>query len=212
MRGPARLLGSSNTSGVEQRMMLYAFLALFVIGLLLGVRIMLLGVERPARTITRSARSTPPRASTEPAQRPAPRFALDLPTVAGFATASGATGYLLARYAPISPVVDAVIAAVAGAAGAIGAVTLVAAWAIPSAKAEVVDERYVFQGAFARVTGVTDRGTMGTIVYDGDGTTRTSAAKGLDGSPLEVGAEVVIERIEDGVAYVEPWARVEARL
>jgi hypothetical protein len=187
-------------------MMLYAFVALFVVGLLLFVRIMLHGVERPAKAGT--AQGTRPSA----AERAAPRFALDLPTAAGFAVVAGATGYLLARYTPLSPVVVLLIAAAAGAAGAIGAVTLVAAWAIPSAKAEVVDERYVFQGAFARVTGITDRGAMGTIVYDGDGTTRTSVAKGLDGSPLEVGAEVVIERIEDGVAYVEPWTRVEARL
>ena len=110
--------------------MLYAFLALFIVGLLLGVRVMLLGVERPARTVTRRAPSTPARASNEtkePTERPSPRFALDLPTVAGFAAAAGATGYLLARYAALSPVVDVVIAALAGAAGAIGAVTLVAA-------------------------------------------------------------------------------------
>jgi hypothetical protein len=205
-------------------MMLYVYVAVFVVGLLLAVRIMLVGVERPARSVARkkggpaagkkAERAATPRESTASAlpPRPAPRFALDLPTAAGFATASGATGYLLARYAPLSPVVDVVIAAMAGAAGAIGAVTLVAAWAIPAAKAEVVDERYVFQGAFARVTDISDRGAKGTITYEGDGTTHTSAAAGLDGARLELGAEVVIERIENGVAYVEPWARVEARL
>jgi hypothetical protein len=34
----------------------------------------------------------------------------------------------------------------------------------------------------------------------------------LDGVLLEAGGDVVIERIEDGIAYVEPWDRVEARL
>jgi hypothetical protein len=199
-------------------MTLYAFVAAFVVGLLLGVQIMLHGVERPARKLEPQKgndgvnKGVTPQVSTSSTARPTPRFALDLPTAAGFATAFGATGYLLARYAPLSPAVDIVIAAVAGVAGALGAVALVAAWAIPSARAEVVDERYVFQGAFARVTGITDSGTMGTIVYEAEGATHTSAAKGLDGTLLQVGAEVVIERIEDGVAYVEPWARVEARL
>ena len=186
----------------------YAFLAFFVVGLLLGVRIMLHGVERPAR---------PPR-RRDAGATPGPRFALDLPTAAGFAAVFGGTGYLLVRYAPLGPIVDVVIAAIAGAAGAIGAVALVAAWAIPSAQAEVVDERFLMQGAFARVTAVGDLGTTGTIVYQGagehgsGGETHTSPATGLDGARLEVGGEVVIERIENGMAYVEPWARVEARL
>lgn len=202
-------------------MVSYAFLAFFIIGLLLGVRIMLHGVERPARA------SRPASAAGEASAKPTPvgpRFALDLPTAAGFAAAFGATGYLLVRYTLLGPAVDAVIAAILGAAGAIGAVALVAAWAIPAAKAEVVDERYLFQGAFARVTGVSDRGATGTIVYhaavEGAGSGKpgrqgealTLPATGLDGARLEVGAEVVIERIENGMAYVEPWARVEARL
>ena len=192
--------------------MSYAFLAFFVVGLLLGVQIMLHGVERPAR----AARGE--KGDGGETARPAPRFALDLPTAAGFAAAFGATGYLLFRYTQLGLIPDLVIAAVAGAAGAIGAVALVAAWAIPSAKAEVIDERFVLQGVFARVTGIADGGTTGTIVYKavgemgGDGLTHTSPATGLDGVRLEVGSDVVIERIENGMAFVEPWSQVEARL
>jgi hypothetical protein len=180
--------------------MIYGFVGFFVLGLLLAVRAMLHGVERPAR---RSGGSAPS----------AKRFVVNLPTTAGFATVFGATGYLLARYARLGPVADVVIAGLAGAAGAVGALALVAAWAIPAAKAEVVDERYVLQGALARLVAVSDQGTSGTITYQaGDGATLTSRALPLDGGQLEVGTDVVIERIEDGVAYVEPWARVEARL
>jgi hypothetical protein len=161
------------------------------------------------------APSDAPPASGGPAVRaaaPLYRFALDLPTAAGFAAAFGATGYLLARYSRLGPVADVAIAAAAGAAGAAGALTLVAAWAIPAAKSEVVDERYVMQGAFARVTAVSDLGATGTVVYESDGESHTTRAAAIDDARLEVGGDVVIERIEAGVAYVEPWARVEARL
>jgi hypothetical protein len=179
--------------------MTYVFVAFFVLGLLLAVRAMLHGVERPARRAGGVASS-------------AKRFVLNLPTTAGFATVFGATGYLLARYAPLGRVADVVIAGLAGTAGAVGALALVAAWAIPAAKAEVVDQRYVLQGAPARLVAVSDDRLSGTISYQADGATLTSRALALDGGRLEVGTDVVIERIEDGVAYVEPWSRVEARL
>ena len=37
-------------------------------------------------------------------------------------------------------------------------------------------------------------------------------ARGIDQSSLDVETEVVIERIEEDVAFVEPWAEVEKRL
>jgi len=182
--------------------MAYIYLAAFVGGLLLFVRAMLIGIERPAKR----------RTSSDPAAAAPPRFAINLPTAAGFALAFGVTGYLLTRYAPLGPVADLVIAVATGAAGALGALTLLAAWAIPAAKAEVIDARYVMQGAFARVIGVSDRGTSGMVVYESEGVSHTTRATAVDGARLEVGGDVVIERIEDGVAYVEPWARVESRL
>jgi hypothetical protein len=180
----------------------YVYLVSFVLGLMLGVRAMLHGVERPAK-VSRSGNA---------GAASAPRFALDLPTAAGFAAAFGVTGYLLTRYAGLSVVVDVVIAAAAGAAGAVGALALVAAWAIPAAQAEVVDERYLLQGAFARVVAVSDSGAAGMVTYESEGVSRTTRASAIDGTHLEVGGDVVIERIEDGVAYVEAWAKVEARL
>lgn len=191
--------------------MAIVFLASFVIGLLLAVRAMLHGIERPAKAAqrARAGAAATTAATTTPAP---PRFVINLPTTAGFATALGATGYLLTRYTTLSPVPDVLIALVAGAAGAAGALTLVAAWAIPAAKAEVVDQRYILQGAPARVVSVTGGGSAGTIEYQNDGATLTARAAGLDGVLLVAGTEVVIERIEDEIAYVEPWDRVEARL
>ncbi len=168
--------------------MAVVFLLCFVIGLILAVFAMLHGVER------RSG------------------FAVDLPTMAGFAAVFGAVGYPLVQATHLSLAPVLAIAGAAGIAGAVGALTIVAAWAIPAAKAEVVDERYVLQGCLARVTAVRDDGAAGTVEYTIDGTTQIVAARGLDGARLELGSDVAIERVEDGITYVEPWSRVEARL
>jgi hypothetical protein len=37
-------------------------------------------------------------------------------------------------------------------------------------------------------------------------------ALSLDGTAVAAGTEVVIDRLEEGVAYVEPWVQVEQRL
>ncbi len=170
------------------------FVCAFLIGLVLAVFAMLHGVERPAR---------------RPGRR---RFALDIPTVAAFATVFGATGYPLTRYTALSPVAVLSIAGAVGLAGVALALTLVAGWAIPAAKAEVVDERYILQGCIARVLRVTGDGTEGVIAFENGGREETSDARGLDGAVLQVGTEVAIERVENGIAYVEPWLQVEARL
>ncbi len=168
--------------------MLVLFLAAFLGGLLLAVFAMLHGVERRAG------------------------FRVDLPTIAGFATMFGAVGYLLLRSTELSTIAVLAIAGGAGIAGAAAALVLVAAWAIPGAKAEVVDARYVLQGCLARVTAVHEGGSEGTVEYTIDGITRTAQARALDGAHLDVGTDVAIERVEDGITYVEPWARIEARL
>jgi membrane protein implicated in regulation of membrane protease activity len=174
--------------------MRYAFVGSILLGLVLAVFAMLNGVERPEQ---------------RPGRR---RFALNVPTVAAFATVFGATGYPLAVYSSLGWIAVLSIAVAAGVAGALASLSLVAGWAIPAAKAEVVDERYVLQGCIAKVTEVLADGSGGTIAFDNDGVRQTSRAVGLDGARLELGTEVAIERVEGGVAYVEPWSQVEARL
>lgn len=174
--------------------MRYAFVAAFLAGLILTVLAMLNGVERP---------------ELRPGRR---RFAINVPTVAAFAAVFGATGYPLAVYSSLGWIAVVSIAAAAGVAGAIASLSLVAGWAIPSAKAEVVDERYLLQGCIAKVTEVAPDGTTGMIAFENGGVRQVSRAAGLDGARLEVGTEVAIERVEGGVAYVEPWSQVEARL
>lgn len=178
------------------------FLASLLAGLLLAVRAMLVGVERP-------------RESGE--LRPG----ISIPAVAGFATAFGLVGYVLLRYVELSPVAAIVGALVAGGLATAGAVVLVAKWAVsPPAEDHDHDhhhggppEWYVLQGTPATVTRAIAGDGEGEIEYEGeDGARHAAPARSFDGTPLGVGADVVIDRIEDGMAYVEDWAVVEKRL
>ena len=175
------------------------FLAAFLLGLLLAVFAMLHGVDR------RSAR-LPFNVVVEPTAT------LNLPLLAAFATLFGAVGYLLSRYTALGVVPRLLIAAAGGAAAAVGALALIQRWAIPSARGDTVDERYLLQGHPARVTVAIGADLPGSIVYEIDGTRHAVRAISLDGAAVDVETDVVIERVEGGLAYVEAWDRVEQRL
>ena len=175
------------------------FLGSFLLGLVLAVFAMLHGVDR------RSAR-LPFNVVVEPSAT------LNLPLLAAFAALFGAIGYLLSRYTALGVVPRLLIAAVAGAAAALGVLALIHRWAIPSARQDTVDERYLLQGHPARVTAAIGPDLPGSIVYEIDGIRHAVRAMSLDGSAVDVETDVVIERVEDGLAYVESWDRVEQRL
>lgn len=184
----------------------HLFLGFFLAGLVLGVGAMLFGVERKAN-------AAPPHPGAEP---PTVGARLTVPNIAAFATLFGAVGYLLQRYTTLGFAVTLVIAAVLGVAGVVAAVLVVARWALPGVVSEVVDERYLLQGTPAQVSRVIRSGAGAPsayeISYDEKGRTRVLPARSLDGAPLAEGADVVIERVEEGYAYVEAWSVVERRL
>jgi hypothetical protein len=188
--------------------MYWLFLVAFWLGLLTGVLAMFFGVERQG-----GERPAPvPGVGGIEGMRRTISARLNVPSVAAFATLFGATGYLLTRYTRLGPIGRVLIAAPVGVAGVVGAIALIAKWAVPSAMQEEVDERYLLQGHLALVTRAIGAGGRGEIRYDEGGASYMVPAASLEGIPLEEDTEVVIERIEDGVAYVEPWARVEKRL
>lgn len=193
-----------------------AFLFLFALslGLVLGVVAMLVGVERRPRPLPHSespaglpfSRESVIAASSEVSAR------FYLPVVAPFATTFGAVGYLLTRYTSLGIIALFVIPTLAGAVAAAAAVILIARWAVPSARRDIPDERYLWQGLPARVISAIDSGTPGRISIEVDGTRHAVLAVSLHGEPIGRDSDVVIERIEDGTAFVEPWAAVERRL
>jgi hypothetical protein len=179
--------------------MLPLFLACFLAGLLLGVFAMLHGVDR------RSAK-LPFNVVVEPSAT------LNVPLVAAFVTFFGAIGYVLTRYTTLGALGRVAIATLVGAGAALGALALIQKWAIPGAREERIDERFLLQGHPARVSAPIDGHTPGAIVYEIDGMQHAARALALDCSTLDAETDVVIERVENGLAYVEPWERVEQRL
>lgn len=182
------------------------FLGSFIVGLLLMVGSMLWGVERRSRTPV----------STSQGGHQTVRARLTVPNLGAFLTLFGVAGYPLYRYGGLGVVSTLALAAVVGVAAVVGASLVIARWAVPGVAAETVDERYLLQGQPARITRVV-RDSSGApasyeVAYEVEGLQRTAQARSLDGTVLDDGSDVIIERIEDGYAYVEAWSVVEKRL
>lgn len=171
----------------------FAYAAFFLAGLVLGVIAMLVGIQK----------DSPPRTA---------RSLFNLATIGAFVTVAGAVGYPIARYSTLGPLAVTAIALAAGLAAWGLAVAMIAGWAVPSAARETEDERYTLQGFVGKVTQPIGNGTMGEISYQLEGAWHRARARSLDGQPIEGGTEIAIERIEDGVAWVERWSTIERQL
>lgn len=188
----------------------YVFIGSFGGGLILGVFQMLFGVERrsvvPPVADTGSIPYGLAYAHREISAR------ISLPSTAAFLAFFGLVGYLLTRFTVLGPVARTALAVAAGGIGILAVLAVVKAWAVPSARREVVDERFVLMGHLAHVTAPIGTDQAGEIAYEVDGRRYTARAWTIDREPVPSGSDVVIERIEDGYAYVEAWMHVEKRL
>lgn len=170
------------------------FVACFLGGLLLAVRIMLYGVETPGRV--QGERT----------------FQLWQPMLTAFLIVFGVAGYMLGRSGTRASAVVLGLAVLAGAVAAVVSLLLVKRWSGMVPEHDVDDPRYVLQGHPAKVVTPIAGEHAGEIVFEMESRAERLPARALDGVSVGAGTEVVIERIEDGVAYVEPWVQVEQRL
>ena len=170
------------------------FLGAFIGGLVLAVFAMLHGVEHARRNRSRA---------------PSPFF--NLPAIAAFAVGFGAVGYPLASRTTL-PAWGVLLIAIGGGALAIsGMITLLARWALRGVRTPPgeVDE---IQGQLAIVSREISLVGTGEISYEQLGKEVHIPARTLSNRPVPVGSDVVIDRIENGVAFVEEWTAVEQRL
>jgi hypothetical protein len=174
--------------------MTYLYLACFLAGLLLGVRLMFFGAER---------RSPPP--GSLPLRR-------SEPVAVAFLGAFGVAGYLLSRDGRLSPALTALAAIALGGIFAAAALRLATAAARMRPAHDPDDPRYVLQGHVAIVTTDIPAGGEGMIRYEEAGAVRSARARDITDGAILAGQEVCIERIEDDVAHVELWSLVERRL
>ncbi len=169
-----------------------AFLGAILLGLILGVRAMIIGLARTQEQLRASM--------------------FNLPTIGGWFTLFGFVGYLLDRYTSLGLMTVVIIAALAALAAAGGVYALINGWALPSAARDVEDERYVLQGHIGTVSLAIGTDHDGEISYSHDASAYTTPARAIDGRSIEIGTEIVIERIENGVAFVELWSVIEKQL
>jgi membrane protein implicated in regulation of membrane protease activity len=172
----------------------YTYLVSLIAGLLLAVRLMFFGAER-----LRPVPGALPLRRSEPA-------------IVAFLVVFGLTGYLLSRYARLDGV------SVVSLAAAFGVVCAAVATRLAIATARIVpehdpdDPRYALQGHVGVVTVDIPANGEGSIRYEDKGSVHAVRARDIGNGALHAGQEVCIERIDDGVAYVELWALVEQRL
>jgi uncharacterized membrane protein YphA (DoxX/SURF4 family) len=174
-----------------------SFLAAFIIGLVLAVFSMLHGIERQ-------------RGGGDGARLPSPFF--NLPAVAAFAVGFGAAGYPLASRTSLPTSVVIGVSLASGALAVSGIITLIARWALNGAETSTATAEEEIQGHLAVVTRQIDVSDDGQISYEQAGRRITLKARSSSAHPLLSGTEVVIDRIEEGVALVEEWTSVEQRL
>jgi hypothetical protein len=170
------------------------FLGAFIGGLVLAVFAMLHGVEHARRNRSRA---------------PSPFF--NLPAIAAFAIGFGAVGYLLASRTGLPGWGNLLIAVGSGALASSAMITLLARWALRGTRIAPGEEEEI-QGQLALVSREILLGDTGEISYEHLGRQVQIPARALSDKPMPVGADVVIDRIENGVAFVEEWAVVEQRL
>ena len=184
-------------------------LVLYVIALLsgfgLGLRLMLGGVLKEATPEVHESASV---AATRRA-----RARLLTPMAAAVLASFGLTGAALARGTPLGTAAVLVTSLLAAGAS-VGLAGWVRSWALdPHAPVDPEeDPRYVVQGLPALVTGAIAAAHAGEITWRMNGRTEVTPARTLDGTEMTEGTEVVIDHLVDGVAWVESWRQVEARL
>src|SRR5579884_2125638 len=146
------------------------YLICFIAGLLLGVRVMIAGVEKPREDHPRGERT----------------FTVSPALLAAMLIVFGVVGYILTRRAVGGAATRAgwavVIAAVAG----VAAAYLVRKWWAVTPEFDV-DEAFVLQGHLARVTKTIGGGVDGEVSFEVGAESRVLTARAIDDTTLAAG-------------------------
>lgn len=129
---------------------------------------------------------------------------LNAATVLAFLAWFGGTGYLLTRHSHLVALACLGLSSLSG---------LVAGWVVlkfmvklaRSSDGPMKSEDYRIEGSVGTLSMPIRENGTGEIIYSLAGTRRSAGARSSDGRPLEKGVEVVIERYEEGIAYVKKW-------
>jgi hypothetical protein len=182
------------------------FAATFLLGITTGVYVGLRGVERlggPAgpETVDRFGR---PSGGT--------RIALGLPAVAAVLTLGGLVGFIAVQALSLPWWQALGCGTMAAALGAPLLTRLIRRWARQAAVEDAEDPRFALRGHVAIVLPRRADAGHAEVEYASHGRRVVAFARSVDDAPLPPGLEVVIDRVEDDVVFVEPWSQVERRI
>ena len=125
-------------------------------------------------------------------------------TMLAFLAWFGGTGYILTKYSNLVAVASLGLATLAGlVSGSIVFKFMVKL--MHSNETQLNEADYRVEGSLCTVTMPIRANGTGEVVFLLGGVRRSAGARTDDGKPIEKGAEVVIERHENGIAYVRRW-------
>jgi len=125
-------------------------------------------------------------------------------TLSAFLMWFGGAGYLLTRYSPLAAITITLLATGAGIVGAGIVFAVIMRYFMPRLTV-LAREDFQLEGMVARVSSTIRAGGTGEIVYTLGGTRHVDGARSVTSEALERGTQVVILRIEKGIAYVDRW-------
>lgn len=129
---------------------------------------------------------------------------LNPPVLFAFLAWFGGTGYLLTQYYRVWFLLGLGAAIFAGVIGAAVVSWFLVKVLLPH-ETILQDSDYELVGTVAKVNSPIREGGTGEIIFSQAGVRRCAGARREDGQALEKGREVVIARVEKGIAYVAPW-------
>jgi membrane protein implicated in regulation of membrane protease activity len=142
-----------------------------------------------------------------PAARQSPVSPFNFITLTAFLAWFGGTGFLITRFSSIWFALGLLIAMAAGLFGA-GIVFLFLSRVLISHEENMDSADYEMVGVLGRISMPIRENGTGEIIYSQAGTRRTCGARSENGSAIEKGVEVVVDRYEKGIAYVKRWEEI----
>jgi membrane protein implicated in regulation of membrane protease activity len=131
-------------------------------------------------------------------------------TLTAFLCWFGGAGYLLHRYGIFVAPLILLFSIVSGVFGAALLWAILFKVLLPRERVLNFEDTEM-TGVLAKVSdSIRSDGGIGEILFLQTGARRSSAARSDDGRTIERGTEVVVIRYERGIAYVRPWAELEA--
>jgi len=129
---------------------------------------------------------------------------LNASTILAFLAWFGGTGYILTRNSHLVAALSLLVSSAVG---------LVGGWIVFAFMARIVtiserqmhDWDYRLEGSVGTLSSAIRENGVGEITFERNGAIKSASARTENGKPLPKGAEVVISRFENGIAFVERW-------